>query len=180
MLLTSKVGIGKLLISFPFLICIIFVACDGGGGSEDGSNPPPGNGTTLPGTGAIQGAVNSSNGFPLNAVHVRAVNTNNHNLQISAFSGIGPNLTFQDGVYRVDGLPPGNYKVLIDKLDERSLVFQKERYSDFVESDSPLISFPDEYFNGVGESSSDNPLEFVEVSVANGQITQGVNFITND
>lgn len=177
--LISKVGISKLLISFFFLICIFLVACDGGGG-EDEENPPPDPGTTLPGTGAIQGNVSSSNGFPLNAVHVRAVNVNSENIQISAFSGIGPNLTFQDGAYRIDGLPPGNYRVLIERLDGRSVVFDKEIYSDFVESNSPLISFPDEYYNGDGESSSDNPLDSVAVTVVNGQITQGINFVTND
>ena len=172
-------SLNKLLTSFFLIVCLSFGACDGGGG-EDGENPPPDPGTTLPGAGAIQGNVISSNGFTLNAVHVRAVSIDNQNIQISAFSGIGPNLTFQDGVYRIDGIPQGDYLVLIERLDGRSMVFDKERYSDFVRINSPPLSFPDEYFNGDGESSTDNPLDSVKVTVVNGQTTQGINFITND
>ena len=179
MALKPRLSLNKLLISFFLIVCLIFVACDGGGG-EDEENPAPNPGTTLPGAGAIQGNVISSNRLPLNGVHIRAVNVNNQNIQISAFSGIGPNLTFQDGVYRIDGIPQGDYLVLIERLDGRSTVFDKARYSDFVESDSPLLSFPDEYFNGDGESSTDNPPDSVKVTVVNGQTTQGINFITND
>jgi len=179
MTLLKSLRIVNLFISFLFLLSVIFGACDGGGG-EGEENPPPDPGTTLPGTGAIQGNVISSNGFTLNAVHVRAVSIDNQNIQISAFSGIGPNLTFQDGVYRIDGIPQGDYLVLIERLDGRSMVFNKERYSVFVRINSPLLSFPDEYFNGDGESSTDKPLDSVKVTVVNGQTTQGINFITND
>ncbi len=172
-------SLNKLLTSFFLIVCLILGACDGGG-SEGEENPPPDPGTTLPGAGAIQGNIISSNGFTLNAVHVRAVSIDNQNIQISAFSGIGPNLTFQDGVYRIDGIPQGDYLVLIERLDGRSMVFDKERYSDFVRINSPPLSFPDEYFNGDGESSTDNPLDSVKVTVVNGQTTQGINFITND
>jgi hypothetical protein len=77
-------------------------------------------------------------------------------------------------------VPSGNYRILIEKLDGRSLAFQDFRYSDFVEQNSPSISFPDEYFNGVEESSDDNPQDSVEITVINGQTTGGINIITND
>ncbi|MFQ5788695.1 MAG: hypothetical protein ACE5H1_12030, partial [Thermodesulfobacteriota bacterium] len=84
------------------------------------------------------------------------------------------------GVFRIDGAPPGNYRILIEKLDGRSLVFDDFRYSQFVQSNSPLISFPDEYYNGDTESSTDDPFDFVEITVLDGQITQDINFITNN
>jgi len=65
-------------------------------------------------------------------------------------------------------------------MDSRSQVFEPFRYSDFVETNNPIISFPDEYYNGTDESSTDNPSDFVVVTVNAGQTTQNINFITND
>jgi hypothetical protein len=167
-----------------FILAIMVIPC----GSCDGGSQ--GSGGTGPGTdmnlieplfnGAIEGTVTSSRGFPLNGVHVRAVNVDNTDIQISAFSGIGPNLTFRDGEFRIDGVPSGKYRILIEKLDGRSLAFQAPRYGVFVEQNSPSISFPDEYFNGAEESSDDNPEDSVEITVTNGQTTGGINIITND
>lgn len=145
-----------------------------------GKSPTPTPPAGANGKGAIQGMVTSSNGIPLNAIHVRAVNVSNTDIQISSFSGIGDNLTFDDGVFYIGGVPPGDYRVLIERLDGRSSGFDSERYSAFVATNSPGISFPDEYYNGAGESSTDNPTEFVVVTVTGGQTTQGINFITND
>lgn len=169
-----------------FFIAMIFAlsgSCDGGGKESggNGSNPNPDTGLTRPlFGGAIEGTVTSSLGSPLNGVHVRAVNVNNTNIQISAFSGIGPSLTFRDGEFRIDGVPPGKYRILVEKLDGRSPAFQDFRYGDFVDQNSPLISFPDEYFNGAEESSDDNPEDFVDITVTDGQTTGGINIITND
>jgi hypothetical protein len=169
-----------------FFLAIIFTfsgSCDGGSEESGGNGSNPNPDMNLIGplfNGAIEGTVTSSSEFPLNGVHVRAVKVDNTNLQISAFSGIGPNLTLRDGEFRIDGVPSGNYRILIEKLDGRSLAFQDFRYSDFVEQNSPSISFPDEYFNGVEESSDDNPQDSVEIKVINGQTTGGINIITND
>jgi hypothetical protein len=168
---------------FFAIIFILSGSCDGGSEESggNGSNPGPDMNLTEPlFNGAIQGTVISSRGSPLNGVHVRAVKVDNTNIQISAFSGIGPNLTLRDGEFRIDGVPPGNYRILIEKLDGRSLAFQDRRYSEFVEQNSPLISFPDEYFNGAEESSDDNTQDSVEITVINGQTTGGINIITND
>ncbi|MBI4228437.1 MAG: carboxypeptidase regulatory-like domain-containing protein, partial [Deltaproteobacteria bacterium] len=162
---------------------ILLGSCDGGSeeGGGNGSNSGPDMNLIEPlFRGAIQGTVTSSAGFPLNGVHVRAVRVDDTNIQISAFSGIGRNLTFRDGEFRIDGVPAGNYRILIERLDGRSPVFQDFRYSDFVTENSPLISFPDEYFNGADESSNDDPQDSVEVRVVNGQTAGGINFITND
>lgn len=167
-------------------VAIIFAlsgSCDGGGEGSGGNGSNPNPDTDLIGplfSGAIEGTVTSSRGFPLNGVHVRAVRVDNANIQISAFSGIGSNLTFRDGEFRIDGVPSGTYRILIEKLDERSPAFQDFRYSNFVEQNSPLISFPDEYFNGAEESSDDNPEDFVEITVTNGQTAGSIAIITND
>ena len=136
--------------------------------------------------------VTSSDGSPLNAVHVRAVNLSN-NIQLSAFSGIGSavnakllntgtnsKLIVQNGLYVIEGVPAGTYRVLIEKMDSRSPVFDPVRYDTFVLINNPTISFPDEYYNGANESSTDNPLESVVVTVNADQTTQNINFITND
>ncbi len=169
------------------LIVILIIGC-GGGGDGDGN----GNGEPVISTGSISGMVTSSDGSPLNAVHVRAVNLSN-NMQLSACSGIGSTvnakllntgtnskLIVQNGLYVIEGVPTGTYRVLIEKMDSRSPVFEPVRYSIFVILNNPTISFPDEYYNGANESSTDDPLESVVVTVNVGQTTQNINFITND
>lgn len=169
---------------FVALIFILSLSCDGGSDESGGNrpSPPPDINPQEPlFDGAIQGTVNTSLGFALNGVHVRAVKVDSPNIQISAFSGVGPGLTIRDGEFRIDGVPSGNYIILIEKLDGRSLAFQARRYSDFVaQENSSFISFPDEFFNGVEESSDDNPEDSVEITVRNGQTTGGIDFITND
>jgi len=172
---------------FLALATLIMVACGGGNDSstrQSNPSPPPPSPTATPpstnGVGSIQGMVISSARTPLNAVHIRAVKVDGPNIQLGAFSGIGPNLTFQDGVLRIDEVPAGNYRILIEKLDGRSPAFDDFRYSQFVQSNSPLISFPDEYYNGERESSTDDPLDFIEITVMGGETTQDIIFITND
>lgn len=176
MLISQKFRLLILLGTFYVIAFACISGCGGGSGDENGDSTPG----PVTGTGSIQGRVVSSNGAPLNAVHVRAVNVSNSNIQLSAFSGIGPGLTFQNGVFIIDGVPAGNYRVLIEKLDGRSQAFQNTRYSSFVVLNSPSISLPDEYFNGADESSFDDPFEFTVISVTEGQTIQGINFITND
>lgn len=168
---------------FIAIFTIASVSCDGGsdGSGGNGSNQDSDMNSMDPlFDGAIQGTVTSSQGFPLNGVHVRAVEVDNTNIQISAFSGIGSNLTLREGEFRIDGVPAGNYRILIEKLDGRSPVFQVARYGDFVGQNSPSISFPDEYFNGAEESSDDNPEDSVNITVREGQTTEGIDFITNN
>ena len=178
-------------ILYLFLIVFTFslISCGGGGGDDDdngddgGGDPMP----TLPAPfedfGSIRGSVESSGGNDLNAIHVRAVNIDNPNIQISAFSGINEDLEVQDGFFQIDRIPPGDYKVLIERLDARDGgggVFADTRYSDFVEAENPFIAFPDEYFNGNNESDDDDPMDFVIIEVEEGLITTGVDFITNN
>jgi|GEM_PF-4520937 len=162
---------------------VVLVSCGGGGGGGDntdnGGNDGGGNNTGSE-FGAVRGTVTSSQGQPLNAVHVRAVNLADSNIQIGSFSGITSDLRIQNGFFEIDGLPPGRYKILIEKMDSRIRAYNPTRYSDFLIAENPSISFPDEYYSGNNESSDDNPSDFVTVNVTTRQVSSGINFITND
>jgi hypothetical protein len=123
--------------------------------------------------------VTSSGGSPLNGVHVRAVNVANNDIQVGAFSGIDSGLTLRDGAYFIEGLPPGNYRVLIEKIDGRGNVTPNTLGS-FVSSNAPNLVFPDEYYNAERESDNDDPNDFEEVTVTANQTTNGIDFITNN
>lgn len=143
-------------------------------------------------TGSISGIITSAEGIPLDSIHVRAVKISDPGIQIGTFSGLGSDLTFSRssadsklilddiGVYRIDHLPQGSYKVLIEKMDDRSGAFDPDRYSDFVDNENPPIAFPDEYYNGENESGTDNPMEFTSVFVFSGQLTSNIDIITNN
>lgn len=172
----------SLILAFITVSVVFMIACGGNGdGNNDGQNNGGDNGgNAATELGTIRGSVNSSTGIPLNAVHVRAVNMSDHNIQLSTFSGITRDFRIQNGFFEITSLPPGPYKVLIEKMDSRIRAFDPTRYSDFIISDNPSISFPDEYYNGQNESSDDNPADFVTINVGSGQISSGINFITND
>ena len=156
----------------------------GEGDATDTTGPAPDDddddsGTPETGTGEIRGSVVSSTGIPLNGVHVRAVNIDDTDIQISSFSGLDTNLALVDGAFSIQNVPPGTYRVLIEKMDDRNSVFDPDRYSDFVVAGTTL-NFPDEYYNGADESSTDVTTEFVTIVVTNGTTVNGINFITND
>ena len=147
---------------------------EGGGTGGGGSNPPE------TGTGEIRGSVVSSTGTPLNGVHVRAVNIDDTSIQIASFSGIGTNLSLVDGAFSIQNVPPGDYRVLIEEMDDRNSVFDPDRYSAFVIMEATNLNFPDEYYNGVDESSTDVTTDFITITVTNGSTVSGINFITNN
>ena len=98
---------------------------------------------------------------------------------MSTFSGIDSDFEVEDGIFSIQNLPPGTYRVLIEKMDNRSAAFDPERYSTFVISGTTL-SFPDEYWNGAEESDSDDPSDFTTIVVSNGSTVNGIDIITND
>ena len=180
-----------LLLVFSFTV---FSACDSGSNREtdpdlpnppiigdddddddfvDDPNPPE------TGTGVIRGSVVSSTGIPLNGVHVRAININNTDSQMSSFSGIDSDLDLEDGAFSIQNLPPGTYRVVIEKMDTRSSAFDPDRYSQFVIAGTNL-NFPDEYWNGADESDDDDPADFEPIVVTNGSTVNGIDIITNN
>ena len=157
----------------------------GGGGGTPGDDddddmimddPTP----PIAGTGIIRGMVQSSGGTDLNGVHVRAVNVDNTNLQISSFSGIDCDLVLLDGEFCIQNVPAGTYRVLIERLDGSPAAFQTNRYSDFISNEVTTLVFPDEYWNGANESSTDDVMEVETIVVMDGATVNGIDFITND
>ena len=139
----------------------------------DDPNPPE------TGTGVIRGTVVSPDGTPLNGVHVRAVNIDDTKIQISSFSGIDSNLIFVNGAFSIQNIPPGSYRVLIERMDSRNAAFVAfRRYSDFMDA-ATTPNFPDEYYNGSDESDTDNTFDFEVITVTNGSTVDGINIITN-
>jgi len=178
-----------MFLMFLFSISMI-IACDSGSNREtDPDVPPPVVGDDdddfvddtplLSGTGIIRGSVVSSTGTPLNGVHVRAINIDNPDLQMSSFSGIDSDLDLEDGAFSIQNLPPGTYRVVIEKMDKRSSAFEPERYSLFVIAGTTL-DFPDEYWNGADESDEDTPSDFEPIVVTNGSTINGIDIITNN
>jgi hypothetical protein len=183
-----------MLLMFLFSFSMI-IACDSGSNREtDPDIPPPVVGDDdddvvgdddddivppVVGMGAIRGSVTSPTGIPLNGVHVRAINIDNTDLQMSSFSGIDCDLILLDGEFCIQNVPAGTYRVLIEKMDDRSSAFDPERYSLFVIAGTTL-DFPDEYWNGADESDEDTPSDFEPIVVSNGSTVNGIDIITND
>ena len=82
-------------------------------GDDDDDIVPP-----VVGMGAIRRSVTCPTGTPLNGVHVRAINIDNPDLQMSSFSGIDSDLDLEDGAFSIQNIPPGTYRVVIEKMDE--------------------------------------------------------------
>lgn len=168
----------------------------GPGGSPGGSGGGGGGGTPgddddddvvmddptppIAGTGIIRGMVQSSGGTDLNGVHVRAVNVDNPNLQISSFSGIDCDLVLLDGEFCIQNVPAGTYRILIERLDGSPAAFQNNRYSQYISSEITTLVFPDEYWNGANESDTDDVMEIETIVVTDGMTVMDINFITND
>lgn len=189
----KRLNYGLLLLSIFFFTFMI--ACDSGDSNRetnpdvpppmapmvgdddddfmDDTDPPEG------GSGVIRGSVVSSTGTPLNGVHVRAVNLDDTDLQLSSFSGIDSDLQLDDGEFSIQNVPPGTYRVLIEKMNNRNSAFDPSRYSPFV-IEATALEFPDEYWNGADESGSDNPSDFTSIAVTNGSTVNGIDIITND
>ena len=133
------------------------------------------------GTGIIRGMVQSSTGADLNGVHVRAVNVDNTNIQISSFSGIDCDLILLDGEFCIQNVPAGTYRVLIERLDGIPAAFDPSRYSPYIIDEVTNLIFPDEYWNGAAnESDTDDTMEIETIVVMDGMKVNGIDFVTND
>jgi hypothetical protein len=78
------------------------------------------------------------------------------------------------GTYRIQGLPVGNYLIEIQQINPQATGGS---------SIGPLgEQFPlpfQEFYNGAGESATDNPADFTPVAVTVGQVTTGIDIILN-
>jgi len=134
------------------------------------------------GTGIIRGIVKSSIEMDLNGVHVRAVNVDDTNIQIFSFSGIDCDLDFTDGLFCIQNVPAGTYRVLIEGLvgTGKPAAFDPARYSPYITGEVTSLVFPDEYWKGANESNSDDVMEVETIVVADGMTVAGIDFITNN
>ena len=85
-----------------------------------------------------------------------------------------------DGAFSIQFVPPGTYRVLIERLDSRNSIFESNRYSEFISNEATNLVFPDEYWNGANESDTDDVMEIETIVVTNGMTVDNIDFITND
>jgi hypothetical protein len=83
-------------------------------------------------------------------------------------------LEFGAGAYRIQGLPPGDYLVQIDRINTDAI-----GASGIGPVESPIPIPENEFYNGANESATDNPTHFVPVTVTGGNVTGGIDIILN-
>lgn len=89
----------------------------------------------------------------------------------------------RDGNYQIKYLPTGNYRVGLYALD--GSLFQAKwpltppRVSLLLSTITTETSFLEEYYNGAGESATDDRSLYTLVSVGAGGVSGGINLITN-
>lgn len=89
----------------------------------------------------------------------------------------------RDGNYQIKYLPSGNYRVGLYALD--GSLFQAKwpltppRVSLLLSTITTETSFLEEYYNGAGESATDDRSLYTLVSVGAGGVSGGINLITN-
>jgi hypothetical protein len=93
---------------------------------------------------------------------------------LSTVSSAVTGLEFGPGIYRIQGLPPGQYMVQIQQLNPEAVAGSSigPLYHQF-----PL-PFKEEFFNGPTESSN-SPGTFLPVTVTAGGMATGIDFIIN-
>jgi len=174
----------KILYIFIASSALLLAACGGGGSGGGSSNaltaqpssptptspaptrPPP---RITAGAGTVSGTVRDANQNPQSAVHVRAVLTDDNRVQAGKF-------TDSSGKYQIKGLPPGNYQIIVENIDGRNNV-TRQRISSSLVAATPV--FPDEFYSGTNETSSDDPALAQNITVFDQQTTANIDFILN-
>ncbi len=81
------------------------------------------------------------------------------------------------GGYAITGLPPGSYYVLLEPINVSTP--NTFAFSNILAGGTFSSSFPPEWYNGAGESATDNPTLRTVVTVTAGADTPNINFTTN-
>ncbi len=81
------------------------------------------------------------------------------------------------GGYIITGLTPGDYFVILEPLNGTTP--NPFSFNNIIASGSFSGNFPPEYYNGGGESATDNPAEKSVVTVTAGNNTPNIDFLTN-
>ncbi len=88
-----------------------------------------------------------------------------------AGAGVGP------GGYVITGLAPGTYYVFLEPLNGSTL--NPFSVSNILAAGPFDTSFPPEFYNGAGESATDDPVLRTPVTVTVGANTSNIDFLTN-
>lgn len=162
-----RYSLRMLLIALP--VAALFAACGGGDGDSPTTQTDENSTSAF---GGIAGVVLTASGSPQSAVHVRAISASDSSVQAGKF-------TAANGSYRIDGLPPGAYEVVVENIDGRgSPAVTRNRISNSVTAATP--EFPDEYYSAATETANDDPALSGAVVVTANQLLDGVNFVLND
>jgi hypothetical protein len=81
------------------------------------------------------------------------------------------------GGYVITGLPPGDYYVFLEPIN--SFTPNTFTHNNILAEGPFTTNFPPEFYNGAGESASDNPVERTVVTVTAGSNTPNINLLTN-
>ena len=92
--------------------------------------------TFAPSTGRISGVITTSVGTTVRSAHVVAIST-------PGGQPVASQLTDSTGSYRIEGLPPGNYRLLVEPLDGPALL---EHLGSFYAAGA--ANFPSTFFGG--------------------------------
>lgn len=108
----------------------------------------------------------------ITGANVRAVNISNPNIQLSRFTGYDGN---ENGRFRINGLPPGSYRLLIEPMGANGLTISNNFGEPPVRQE---IKFQTEYYNPPDEDSctEELPDTAVNIPVSAGGVAADKNF----
>jgi len=86
----------------------------------------------------------------------------------------------QDGVFRIPGLPPGEYVLGLQTMDDIPGGTNHQAFNDWIFRFADVDFIWDEFYNGPLESDREtDPWDFEPVRVTAGAVTGGINLVTN-
>lgn len=154
---------------------VLTTACGGekGGGGRNKLLPGPEPVVIVAiGEAGIAGQVTDSNGNPINGINVRVVDAANPNIQVAVVSGMNGDL---DGSYRINHLPAGQYRVLIEMLDGRGVDLTPDKIDGLYEAYYPEMDIADQYYKISTDGSTGADSD--EVTLTDGTITEDIDFV---
>ncbi len=88
--------------------------------------------------------------------------------------------TDQEGIFRIRGLPPGEYVLALQPMDDIPTGTNRRAFNTLVSRFGDTDFVWDEFYNGAGESASEeDPFAFEPVAVSAGGIAGEIRFVTN-
>ncbi len=156
-------GVHQIIVFVAVMTVMVLLSACGGNNDSDAAASS---------FGSISGTVLAASGSPQPSVHVRAILESNPLVQVGRF-------TDGDGGYRIDGLLPGSYQVVVENIDGRGTpAVTRNRISNGVTESTP--QFPDEYYSAAAENATDDPALSTSTTVTANQLMDGINFTLND